>query len=75
MIAPAPAHALGVRRHAALLDGERVDLAAGPLSGLRALAPARGPSYPATCCCGLPGGDADAHAVETTVSRLRGGPG
>lgn len=63
---------LEVRGHAAFVDGGRIDLAAGPLAVLRALARAGGAVVPRDALLReLPGGSADAHAVETTVSRLR----
>jgi len=64
--------ALEVRGHAAFVDDQRIDLGAGPLAVLRALARARGAVVPRDALLAqLPGGGADAHAVDTTMSRLR----
>lgn len=65
-------HALEVRGHAALLDGEQLDMGPGPLAVLRVLARAEGRVVRRdTLLAALPGSSDDAHAVETTVSRLR----
>ncbi|MFP5220343.1 MAG: uroporphyrinogen-III synthase [Actinomycetes bacterium] len=64
--------ALEVRGHAAFIDGVRIDLGVGPLAVLRVLVRARGAVVPREALLAqLPGGGTDAHAVETTVSRLR----
>lgn len=68
-------HALTVRGHAALVDGELRPLAPAPMAVLRALAarPGRVMSR-AALLRALPQG-ADEHAVEMAVARLRAGIG
>jgi uroporphyrinogen-III synthase len=65
------AHSLQVRGHAALLDGQVVELPPGPMAVLRALAcrPGAVVSRP-ELVRSLPGGG-DGHAVEMAVTRLR----
>jgi len=60
-----------VRGHAALVDGEVIELAPGPMAVLRALAgrPGTVVSRP-ELIESLPGGG-DGHAVEMAVTRLR----
>jgi uroporphyrinogen-III synthase len=63
---------LEVRGHTAFLDGEPLDMGAGPLSVLRVLAEADGRVVSRErLLLALPGSSNDAHAVETTVSRVR----
>ena len=65
-------HTLEVRGHAALLDGTPLEMGPGPLAVLRVLAAAGGRVVGRDALlAALPGGGNDAHAVETTVSRLR----
>ena len=64
-------HTLQVRGHAAVLDGQLVELAPGPLAVLRELA--RHPGHVVgrrELIAGLPAGG-DEHAVEMAVTRLR----
>lgn len=63
---------LEVRGNAALLDGVTLDLGPGPLAVLRVLAQAGGRVVSRDALLdALPGSSSDAHAVETTMSRLR----
>jgi uroporphyrinogen-III synthase len=65
------AHALQVRGYGALVDGELIELAPGPMAVLRELARRPGVVVPrAELTCSLPGGG-DGHAVEMAVTRLR----
>jgi uroporphyrinogen-III synthase len=65
------AHALQVRGYGALVDGELIELAPGPMAMLRELARRPGVVVPrAELICSLPGGG-DGHAVEMAVTRLR----
>ena len=64
--------ALEVRGHSAFLDGRPLVMGAGPLSVLRLLVAAEGRVVAREVLLrALPGSSNDAHAVETTVSRLR----
>jgi uroporphyrinogen-III synthase len=64
-------HALQVRGYAALVDGQLVELAPGPLAVLRELARRPGSVVARSELVGcLPGGG-DGHAVEMAVTRLR----
>jgi uroporphyrinogen-III synthase len=64
-------HALHVRGYGAMVDGELVELAPGPMAVLRELARRPGAVVPRTELLGsLPGGG-DGHAVEMAVTRLR----
>ncbi|WP_337061571.1 uroporphyrinogen-III synthase [Kineococcus sp. G2] len=64
---------LVLRAQAAVLDGRVLELAPGPLAVLRRLADARGAVVTREeLLAELPGAQ-DAHAVEVTVARLRGG--
>lgn len=63
---------LEVRGCTAFLDGTALEMGAGPLAVLRLLVRAGGRVVPRDALlAALPGAGADAHAVETTVSRLR----
>jgi uroporphyrinogen-III synthase len=64
-------HTLQVRGHAAVVDGQLVELPPGPMAVLRVLArrPGAVVSRPDLVGC-LPGGG-DEHAVEMAVARLR----
>ena len=65
------AHTLQVRGHAAVVDGQIVELAPGPIAVLRELARRPGHVVPRTdLIASLPGGG-DGHAVEMAVTRLR----
>ncbi|GAA0740734.1 uroporphyrinogen-III synthase [Dactylosporangium roseum] len=66
-------HALEVRGHAALLDGKLYPIQQGPVDVLRALATRPGRVLSTTDIRHLVPGltDADDHAIEMTVSRLR----
>ncbi|TYP84643.1 uroporphyrinogen-III synthase [Blastococcus xanthinilyticus] len=65
------AHTLQVRGHAAVVDGELVELAPGSLAVLRELARRPGHVVPRPeLVAALPGGG-DGHAVEMAVTRLR----
>jgi uroporphyrinogen-III synthase len=65
------AHSLQARGHAALLDGEVIELPPGPMAVLRALACRPGTVVSRPELIGsLPGGG-DGHAVEMAVTRLR----
>ena len=65
------AHSLQVRGHAAVVDGEVIELAPGPMAVLRALAGRPGTVVSRPELIGsLPGGG-DGHAVEMAVTRLR----
>ena len=64
-------HTLQVRGHAAVVDGQLVELAPGPLAVLRELTRRPGHVFPrADLVAALPGGG-DGHAVEMAVTRLR----
>jgi len=64
-------HTLQVRGHAAVLDGQVVELAPGPMAVLRELARCPGHVVArADLTASLPGGG-DGHAVEMAVTRLR----
>ncbi|MGY1987535.1 uroporphyrinogen-III synthase [Blastococcus sp. SYSU DS0669] len=64
-------HTLQVRGHAAVVDGQVVELPPGPLAVLRELAGRPGHVLPRTdLVAALPGGG-DGHAVEMAVTRLR----
>ncbi|WP_347060540.1 uroporphyrinogen-III synthase [Blastococcus sp. HT6-30] len=64
-------HTLQVRGHAAVVDGQLVELAPGPLAVLRELARQPGHVVSRPDLVGsLPGGG-DGHAVEMAVTRLR----
>ncbi|MCZ2861251.1 uroporphyrinogen-III synthase [Blastococcus sp. VKM Ac-2987] len=64
-------HTLQVRGHAAVVDGQLVELAPGPLAVLRELARQPGHVVPRPdLVASLPGGG-DGHAVEMAVTRLR----
>ncbi len=66
-------HALTLRGHAAIVDGELRPLAPGPMAVLRALATSPGRVLSrAALLQALPRG-ADEHAVEMAVARLRAG--
>ncbi|WP_432487368.1 uroporphyrinogen-III synthase [Kineococcus sp. SYSU DK018] len=68
-----PRGELVLRAQAAVLDGQVLDLAPGPLTVLRRLARARGAVVARDeLLAELPGAQ-DAHAVEVTVARLRSG--
>ncbi|WP_432493050.1 uroporphyrinogen-III synthase [Kineococcus auxinigenes] len=64
---------LVLRAQAAVLDGQVLDLAPGPLAVLRRLARARGAVVTREELLGVLPGANDAHAVEVTVARLRSG--
>jgi uroporphyrinogen-III synthase len=65
------AHSLQVRGHAAVVDGEVIELAPGPMAVLQALAGRPGTVVSRPELIGsLPGGG-DGHAVEMAVTRLR----
>jgi uroporphyrinogen-III synthase len=65
------AHTLQVRGFAAVLDGQVIELAPGPMAVLRELARCPGHVVPrADLIASLPGGG-DGHAVEMAVTRLR----
>jgi uroporphyrinogen-III synthase len=71
----AAGHALTLRGHAAIVDGELRQLAPAPMAVLRALAATPGRVLSrATLLRTLPRG-ADEHAVEMAVARLRAGLG
>ena len=63
-------HTLQVRGHAALLDGQIIDLAPGPMAALRALADEPGTVVPGPELGGTLAED-DGADVDTAVSRLR----
>ncbi|WP_432535737.1 uroporphyrinogen-III synthase [Kineococcus arenarius] len=64
---------LVLRAQAAVLDGQVLDLAPGPLAVLRRLARARGAVVTREELLSVLPGASDAHAVEVTVARLRSG--
>ncbi|MDP9460104.1 MAG: uroporphyrinogen-III synthase [Actinomycetota bacterium] len=64
-------HTLQVRGHAALLDGQAIELAPGPMAVLRALADRPGTVVPRAELGGTLPDDADGADVETAVSRLQ----
>ncbi|GAB3348026.1 uroporphyrinogen-III synthase [Modestobacter lapidis] len=64
-------HTLQVRGHAAVLDGQLVELAPGPMAVLRALARRPGVVVSRPDLLGELSGGGDAHAVEMAVTRLR----
>lgn len=64
-------HTLQVRGYAAVLDGQVVELAPGPMTVLRELARRPGHVVPRSQLIGSLPGDGDGHAVEMAVTRLR----
>ncbi|MFG3255936.1 uroporphyrinogen-III synthase [Streptomyces sp. NPDC048172] len=73
---PVAGRQLEVRGTAVLLDGEPRPVRPGPMAVLRVLAARPGQVIPVTeLLPALPGGGADAHAVEAAVARLRGALG
>ncbi|GAA2078761.1 uroporphyrinogen-III synthase [Streptomyces albiaxialis] len=69
---PVAGRQLEVRGTAVLLDGEPRPVRPGPMAVLRVLAARPGQVVPVTeLLPALPGGGADAHAVEAAVARLR----
>ncbi|PZF79726.1 uroporphyrinogen-III synthase [Jiangella anatolica] len=69
-------HAVQLRGHAVVVDGEVRELPPGPLAVLAELARRPGVVVPrAELLAVLPGGGSDEHAVEMAVTRLRGAVG
>ncbi|MBB5787651.1 uroporphyrinogen-III synthase [Jiangella mangrovi] len=69
-------HAVQLRGHAVVVDGEARELPPGPLAVLAELARRPGVVVPRAELLGvLPGGGTDEHAVEMAVTRLRGAVG